>query len=129
MNNVEYFAIHADDVRRARAFYERVFGWRFRPWGPPDFYLIAAGPEGDPGIRGALQQRHEPRAEGGINAFECTIAVTDVDATAAAVADAGGKILLGPVTIPTVGTMIRFSDTEGNVVCAMKYEDKNREQP
>jgi hypothetical protein len=124
MNNVAYFAIHADDVRRARAFYERVFGWQFRPWGPPDFYLISAGPGGDPGIRGALQQRHEPRAEGGVNAFECTIAVSDVEAIAAAVEQAGGEVVLPPTTIPTVGTMIRFRDTEGNVACAMKYIDK-----
>ena len=33
-----HFAINADDVPRARAFYERVFGWEFTPWGPPDFY-------------------------------------------------------------------------------------------
>jgi len=124
MNNVAYFAIHADDVRRARAFYERVFGWHFRPWGPPDFYLISAGPEGDPGIRGALQQRHEPRGEGGVNAFECTIAVADVEAIAAAVEEAGGEVVLPPTTIPTVGTMVRFRDTEGNVACAMKYIDK-----
>jgi predicted enzyme related to lactoylglutathione lyase len=29
-------------------------------------------------------------------------------------------------TIPTVGTMIRFADTEENVLCAMQYEDPNR---
>ena len=25
--------VNADDLARARRFYETVFGWRFRPWG------------------------------------------------------------------------------------------------
>ena len=33
--NLAAFAIHVDDVDRARAFYEAVFGWVFEPWGPP----------------------------------------------------------------------------------------------
>ena len=42
-NNVCHFAVHADDVERARVFYENVFGWRFEEWGPPEFYLIKTG--------------------------------------------------------------------------------------
>ena len=41
-SNVKHFAVHADDVDRAK-FYESVLGWQFTPWGPPNFYLI--GPE------------------------------------------------------------------------------------
>ena len=29
MNELSHFAINADDVPAARAFYEKVFGWRF----------------------------------------------------------------------------------------------------
>ena len=54
-NNLKHFAIHADDVPRARAFYEKVFGWQFRPWGPPGFYLIQTGTDEDPGVQGALK--------------------------------------------------------------------------
>jgi len=42
-NNIRHFAIGADDLDRARAFYESVFGWRFEAWGPPGFYLIHTG--------------------------------------------------------------------------------------
>jgi predicted enzyme related to lactoylglutathione lyase len=35
-NNIAHFAIDADNVPRARRFYEAVFGWRFTPWGPPE---------------------------------------------------------------------------------------------
>ena len=29
--NVSHFDVHADNVERARKFYERVFDWRFSP--------------------------------------------------------------------------------------------------
>lgn len=117
---VVHFAVHADDVPRAKAFYEAVFGWEFEAWGPPDFYLIHTGGEG--AIRGALQARHEPLSGAGLRGFECTVAIDDVAATRSAVEAAGGTILLAEATIPTVGTLVKFADTEGNVLCAMRYE-------
>ena len=46
----------------------------------------------------------------------------DVSATEKAVIAAGGRIELPRVTIPTVGRLIKFRDTEGNLVGAMQYE-------
>jgi len=116
-NNLCFFAVHADNLPRARKFYETVFGWRFQPWGPPGFFLIATGDEDDPGVQGALQQRHEVVPGERITAYECTISVPDVDATAAAVAANGGKVILAKCEIPTVGWLIKIQDSEGNVVC------------
>lgn len=120
-NNIAHFDIAADDVERARRFYERVFGWRFEAWGPPDFYLVHTGPEADPGIHGSLSKRSEPAAAGGRTGFECTVSVDDVAAIRAAVVANGGAILLEEYEIVGVGRMIRFRDTEGNSVCAMRY--------
>ena len=72
-NNVDFFAINADDVPRARQFYEKVFNWSFEPWGPPDFYLIDTGKEPSGAIRGALQERRELAREQKMIGFECTI--------------------------------------------------------
>ena len=121
-NHVVHFDVAADDLPRARRFYERVFGWRFRAWGPPDFFLIATGPDDDPGIHGALTRRQHPLAAGGRNGFECTICVDDLEATRESIERHGGQILLEPMEIPSVGRLIQFHDTEGNVVCAMQYE-------
>jgi len=33
-NNLKHFAIHADDVDRARKFYQEVMEWRFTLLGP-----------------------------------------------------------------------------------------------
>ena len=118
-NNVVHFAIHADDVERAKAFYAAAFGWTFEAWGPPDFYNVRTGAGG---IMGALEKRRVPLSGAGVRAFTCTIAVDDVEATIAAVTAAGGTVSGEPFTIPSVGRLIQFSDPEGNEVSAMQYE-------
>ena len=121
-SNLSSFAIHVDDTSRAIAFYEGVFGWRFEPWGPPGFYLIHTGDEASPGVQGLMHERQAPRTGTGLNGFECTFSVDDVDAVAAAVEAHGGTITMPKAAIPTVGLLIRFLDTEGNDVGAMAYE-------
>ena len=120
--NVQHFAINADDVARARRFYERVFGWRFEPWGPPGFLLVSTGTDDDPGVRGALQQRRELVPGQRMTGFECTIGVADVDAVGRAVVANGGTIIMPRVLIPTVGHLIFVRDPEGNVAGAMQYD-------
>src|SRR6185295_15669993 len=97
--NVKHFAINADDIGRARRFYEKVFGWQFEPWGPPDFFQIVTGTPQDPGVRGALQRRRELVPGQRTIAFECTIGVDDVDKVAAAVRASGGRVLMDKTTI------------------------------
>jgi predicted enzyme related to lactoylglutathione lyase len=121
-NNLSFFSIHVDDIARARAFYEGVFGWRFEPWGPPGFYLIQTGDERSPGILGSMSGRREPVTGTGIIGFECTIAVDDIDRTIQAALTHGGKIAMAKFSIPTVGTGCYLLDTEGNHVGAMQYE-------
>ena len=125
-NNLASFAIHVDDTDRAVAFYEAVFGWTFEPWGPPGFYLIRTGDEASPGVQGLMHKRLEPRTGTGLNGFEPTFSVDDVDAIAAAVRANGGTVTLEKSHIPTVGTLIRFLDTEGYDVGAMHYETPPR---
>ena len=40
-----HFEIHADDMPRARAFYEGLFGWSFAEYVPDFYYLVTTGPE------------------------------------------------------------------------------------
>jgi predicted enzyme related to lactoylglutathione lyase len=54
------------------------------------------------------------------------IHVDDVDAVLEAVAANGGTVTMGKSPIPTVGVLVRFLDTEGNDVGAMKYEQPPR---
>ena len=125
-NHLSHFAVSAEDTSRARKFYEQVFGWGFQPFGPPGFYIVHTDGPGKGGrVMAALQQRFEVVPGVNLAGYECTLSVPDIDATINAVVKAGGRILMPKATIPTIGTLIRFADTEGNVVCAMQYEDKS----
>src|SRR5690242_3684586 len=118
-NHLAHFDIQADDLERGRRFYERVFGWRFEAWGPPDFYTIHTGGADQP--HGSMSKRLEPLASGGRIGWECTISVDDLAAIKSAIVKHGGKVIHEDYEIVGVGTLIRFADTEGNVACAMHY--------
>jgi predicted enzyme related to lactoylglutathione lyase len=121
-NHVRHFAITANEVERARAFYEGVFGWTFEPWGPPDFYLIHTGPKEDRGLQGALQKRQEALTGGGMRGFECTVGVDDLDGVLALAKTHGGRQLSMPFVIEGVGELAYIEDTEGNRVGVMRYQ-------
>lgn len=120
--NVVHFAVHADDVERARRFYEAVFGWQFEPWGPPGFYEIRTGTPEQPGIHGALHARSEHLTGSGMRGFTCTVAVDDLDDIRDRVVANGGSVQHEEIEIPTVGRHIGLLDTEGNEFAAMVYE-------
>ena len=126
---LRHFAINADDVPRARRFYENVFGWTFEPWGPPEFFMI--GPiaftpaeREAAGVQGSLQRRRELAPGLVLHGFECSFAVEDVQRVVQAVRANGGRILMEPTILTGIGELIFFQDTEGNVVGAMRYDDK-----
>lgn len=120
-NKLAHFAIEADDVDRAKAFYESVFGWDFNPWGPPGFYQIAGA-----GVHGALQQRREPMPDGR-KGMELTFAVDSLETTSKRVVNSGGSIASDVFSIPSVGRLVEILDTEGNVVLIMQYEPEHLE--
>jgi len=117
-NDLCHFAILADDCERAKTFYESVFGWTFEPWGPPNFWLIRTSPGA---VLGALQERTTPVTGEGMIGYQCSISVEDVEATADAIRSSGGALKHEPFLIESVGTLVTFQDTEGNVACAIQY--------
>ena len=124
MSQVAHFSINADDVSRARRFYEKVFGWRFQAYGPPGFYMV--DPESarvTVPIRGSLQQRREIVKGVPMRGFECTISVEDIQAAAAAVEANGGTIVMPICTLAGVGQLLFFQDPEGNIAGAMQYDE------
>ena len=121
-NNLYFFAINADDVPRARKFYETVFGWSFEPWGPPNFYLIETGKERAAASAARLQERRELARGQKMIGFECTISVANIDQTIRAIEANGGRIAAPKFHIPTVGTVAYFFDTEGNVAGIIQQE-------
>jgi predicted enzyme related to lactoylglutathione lyase len=122
-NSVIGFEIFATDVERARKFYQQAFGWKFEAGGWPEFYHIDTGSPKDPGLTmGILGKRRGPAAEGPLNSFRNTIGVSNINDTVAAVSVAGGQLRGNITHIPDVGQVAEFTDTEGNIFCAMQFE-------
>lgn len=118
MPRVIHFEIPADDPARAVEFFEKVFGWKIDKWGSMDYWLAATGPDGQPGINGAIMTREVQKTT--VN----TIDVPSVDEFAKKIVDAGGKVIRPKTAIPGVGWFAYCLDTEGNVFGIMENDPK-----
>jgi uncharacterized protein len=109
MGRVVHFEITADDLARARKFYE-VFGWKITESGVPgiEYWLAATGSE-DMGINGAIMPRSYS-TQPVIN----WIGVENLEQMIEKVKAAGGKIVGEKRTVPGIGDTIYAIDTEGN---------------
>jgi hypothetical protein len=58
--------------------------------------------------------------------LECTIGVENVDEIVDRVKSYGGTLLMPKTAIPYVGWITKFLDTEGNLLCAMQYDNNAR---
>lgn len=114
MNEHPYFEIQADDMQRAAAFYEGVFGWQFEEANedqPAEYWRINTG-----GTRGGLLQRpsETPLPECGTNAFVCSIEMDDFDETSERIERLGGQVALPKFVISGVCWQGYFVDPDGN---------------
>lgn len=98
------------DVPLAQAFYGAVLGWTFTDTGPDvDGYVIGQ-------TQGMAAAGIGPTPQPGLPAaWTLYLAVTDADATAMQVADAGGTLLLPPGDAGPLGRMFVAADPTGAV--------------
>jgi predicted enzyme related to lactoylglutathione lyase len=122
MANIAYFQVPADDVGRARKFYQSLLGWKIEPdTNLPDKSLqwqnITTGePEAGTMNMGGVYKRQMP---GPIMNF---VKVENVEGVLANVEKLGGKIMMPKNEIKTVGIVAVISDTEGNIIGLWKPE-------
>jgi predicted enzyme related to lactoylglutathione lyase len=122
MANIAYFQIPADDVSRARKFYQSLLGWKIEPdttledkslqWQN----IITGEPEEGTMNKGGIYKRMGP---GPIMNF---VNVADVDRVLMKVEKLGGRIIMPKNTIKTVGIVAVIQDTEGNILGLWKPE-------
>jgi predicted enzyme related to lactoylglutathione lyase len=92
-------------------FYAEIFGWQFQAYGEAgDYFLTTTGPQGEPGIDGAIMRSRAGQART-IN----TISVASVDETLAKVLALGGELALPKQVIPGVGYVAYCKDPEGAI--------------
>ncbi len=124
-NRVVHFEIQADDIERAKKFYEKTLGWKIsqmmtKEQGGMDYWGLVTGPDGAPGINGGMYQRPKDRK---LTTYDCTIAVENIDEAIAAVTENGGTIRQDKMEIPGVGWFASALDTEGNTFGIMQPTD------
>jgi len=113
-----HFEIPADDVARAKAFYEKTFGWKIKlypmPAGSPEYFGVTTRKKGEPGIDGGLMKRNMPGQP-----FTNYLSVKSIDAMNQTVQKNGGVIVLPKQAIgPNMGWISVFKDTENNFLRA-----------
>jgi uncharacterized protein len=120
-STLTHFAIHIDDMERAKEFYGEVFEWGFTFYGPSDFLQIKSDRSENGELIGALQSREHSPVKEKLIGLECTISVDNIDEIIKRVERKGGQVLVPKTAIPLVGWITKFLDTEGNLICAMEY--------
>ena len=122
MGRVVHFEIHCGDLDRAERFYRDVFGWAVQRWegAPVDYRLVTTGPDDQPGVNGALVERRGDATGEAVIAFVNTVQVDDLADVERRVAKAGGTQVMPRDTIPGVGGVAYFKDTEGNILGALQ---------
>lgn len=122
MNNpVVHFEIPANDVKRAKKFYEKLFGWEIErmPMPDGDYYGVRTTPVGKdkmpklPGaINGGMMERKNPSQP-----FMNYIHVESIDKMIPAIEKAGGRICMPKTEIGKgMGWIACFQDTEENMM-------------
>lgn len=116
MNNpVGWFEIYVDDMQRAKAFYQAVFGIEYTPLDPPEGEMVGFPMDMEtPGAAGALvkMQGVSPGGGGTMVYFKCD----DCAVEAKKAASAGGKIAKDKFSIGQYGHIALVTDTEGNMI-------------
>ena len=114
-NSPVHFEIPADDVARAKTFYEKTFGWSIKPFPMPagdEYFVVTTKKPGEPGIDGGLMKRKMPGQP-----FTNYISVTSIDAMNQTIQANGGTIVLPKQEIGQgMGWISAFTDPDNNLM-------------
>ncbi len=128
MSRPIHFEIHALKPESTAAFYTDMFGWKFEKYEglPMDYWGVITGPEGTPGINGGMMRRmgEAPKDGAAVNAYVCTIDVSDLDAMLKKAEGHNCALAHGKVPIPGLGWLAYIKDPEGNIIGMMQNDPK-----
>jgi len=108
MPTICHFEIPADDLLRARKFYETLFGWEFKHYPEMDYWGIMTGEEGK-AVNGGMMKRQNPQ-----HPILNYIDVECVDTYSQKVKDLGGQVVMGKTPVEGMGWFAICLDSENN---------------
>jgi predicted enzyme related to lactoylglutathione lyase len=106
-----WYELTTSDPKGAEAFYKAAVGWDSKDAGTGTPYTLLLA--GDAQVAGIMDMPAEMAAIGRKPAWSGYIAVDDVDAMAARILQAGGKLLQPAMDIPDVGRFAAVADPQG----------------
>lgn len=108
------------DPAAALEFYRQLFGWQVETMNMADgpYHVVKVG---DAAVGGVMQMP-PPAAAGGMPpTWGVYVTVSDVDQSVAQAVQLGGKLIHGPMDVPTVGRLAVIADPQGAVVNIITY--------
>lgn len=115
---VVHFEVPADDLERARNFYQEAFGWNLSSMPEVNYTVVSTTPTDgqgrptEPGaINGGMFQREAP-----LSSPVITIEVDDVDKALETVESLGGATVRAKESVTGMGFAAYFTDSEGNLM-------------
>ena len=121
MDRVQAFDIPADDMERAKRFYEEVFDWEIAPvpGSGGNFHAATTVPvneKGEPKVPGGINGGLFQRGTHGLEGISIEINVPSIDEYLERIESAGGKIVKPKGPILDIAFFALVKDTEGNII-------------
>ena len=98
-----WYELMTTDSKAAVAFYTGVVGWKTQPFDAEHDYLMWVSGQGPLG--GTMTLPEKSNATGTYPHWTSHVHVSDVDATVGSVRKLGGRVLVEPQDIPSVGAL------------------------
>jgi predicted enzyme related to lactoylglutathione lyase len=118
MDKVQHFEIPADDLSRAKKFYQSVFGWKLVDVPNMDYTTAYTAevneqymPKEPAVINGGMMKRDATAPSPVI-----VITVDSIKDSLAKIKAAGGTIVMETLKVGDMGLYARIKDTEGNII-------------
>ena len=118
MDKVVHFEIPADDMARAKKFYQDIFGWELMDIPGMEYtivHTVAVDKDNMPLEAGAINGGITKRIPTEKNPV-LVINIPSIDDYVKKVAKAGGKVIAPKQDVMGMGLYARVADTEGNVI-------------
>lgn len=112
-NPIIHWDLVVSDAAKARAFYGKIFAWRFDDHAFPGYTLIDTGKEPGGGLTSDAGPAKAPR-------LTVYFEVSDLQRTLHDVLELGGKVLVPRTEIPMVGAWAMFADPDGIPVAILQ---------
>jgi predicted enzyme related to lactoylglutathione lyase len=114
---IVHIELSAENHEEMAKWYGQLFGWSTQGFPEMNYSTFSSG-EG--GVGGGFNPYSEGAPAGTIVPY---VQCEDINGMIAKVESMGGKILLPPMSIPTVGQVAQFTDPSGNRMALLQPEE------